>query len=221
MKLALLAAGAAGASALFAAPVELPGYEAGDAFVFSDGRVERVVDAGSEQVVWEGLNGPSYARSRNFIVPVLAWRSGRGTGRREVRGTPDELWPISASRSVRFRVITETRASPEAPAKRSVSLWVCKSGAARSLTVQAGTFDTIPVICDRYSSTTMRLTERREWDYAPEVRHYVRRSSLNYLRGTKSRVELVAALTGPAANRARLTALSRQTRSERAKKIER
>lgn len=216
MRLALLAIAAAAATAASAQPAstsELPDYETGDAFVFSDGRVERVVAVKDDEVIWAGLNGPSYARSRNFIIPVLAWRSWRGTGRREVRGTPDELWPIDGSQSVRFRVITETRADPEASPRRSVSLWVCKSGKARSLTMPAGTFNAIQVICDRYSSTTMRLMERREWDYAPEVGHYVRRSTLNYLRGTKSRTELVAALTGPAANRARLAALSRQARS--------
>lgn len=208
----MLALVAAAATALLAAPAELPAYEPGDAFVFSDGRVERVVAVDADRVTWAGLSGPSYTRSRNFIVPVAEWRSGRGSGRREVRGSPDAIWPIAGSRSVRFRVITETRADPAASPVRSASLWVCQSGKARSLTVPAGSFDAIPVTCDRYSSTTMRLVERREWDYAPEVNHYIRRSSLNYLRGTRSRIELVAALTGPAANRARLAAIAKEAR---------
>jgi hypothetical protein len=36
--------------------------------------------------------------------------------------------------------------------------------------------------------------------------------SINYLRGTSRNVELVAALSGPAASKARLTALSRKAR---------
>lgn len=208
---ALLLAGAGAATALLLpAPAHLPHYESGDAFVFSDGRVERVVKSSGDTVIWAGLSGPPYTRSRNFIVPVLAWRSGRGTGSREAHGNPDALWPMVRPRSVRFRVVSETRASPGASLRRSIALWVCKSDEPRSFTVRAGTFDAVPVVCDRYSATTMRLIERREWDYAPELGHYIRRVSINYLRGSKREVELVAALSGPAASTARLSALSRQ-----------
>jgi hypothetical protein len=194
-------------------PVPLPDYAPGDAFVFSDGRVERVVAVNDRHVTWAGLSGPSYRRSRNFIVPVLQWRQGRATGEREVRGNPDALWPLDRPKSGRFRVVTEVKANPQASARRSVSLWVCKASKARSFTVQAGTYNAIPVVCDRYSPTTMRLIERREWDYAPDLGHYVRRVSVNYLRGTNRSVELVAALSGPAATKARLAALSKKARA--------
>jgi hypothetical protein len=206
---ALLAA----AAIALPAPVALPHYAPGDAFVFSDGRVERVVKAHGDRMTWAGLSGSSYNRSRNFIVPVLQWRSGRGSGTREVRGNPDALWPIGKGKSARFRVITETRANPQASKVRSVSLWVCKAGKPKIFTVPAGTYDTIPVKCDRYSPTTMRLLEQREWDYAPELGHYVRRVTVNYLRGTSRKVELVAALSGPAASKARLTALARNAQA--------
>lgn len=206
--LALLTA----AAAILPGSVALPAYQPGDAFVFSDGRVERFIAAEGERMTWAGLSGASYRRSRNFIVPVLQWRSGRGTGKREVRGDPDALYPFGKAKSARFRVITETRANPQAAARRSVSLWVCSTAKPKTFTVPAGTYSTIPVKCDRYSPTTMRLIERREWDYAPELGHYVRRVAVNYLRGTSREVELVAALSGPAANKARLTALARNAR---------
>lgn len=205
--LALLAA-----AATLPGPVALPQYERGDAFVFSDGRVERVVADDGARMTWSGLSGASYKRSRNFIVPVLQWRSGRASGLREVRGNPDALWPIEKSKSARFRVITETRATPQASTKRSVSLWVCKTAKPRVFTVPVGQYSAVPVLCDRYSPTTMRLLERREWDYAPELGHYIRRVTINYLRGTTRTIELVAALSGPAANKARLTALARSAR---------
>lgn len=192
--------------------IGLPRYNPGDAFVYSDGRVEQVVAEDGQNVTWIGLRGSSYKRSRNFIVPILEWQNGRGLGSRKVRGDPDALWPISRQRSARFRVITETRANPQASAKRSVSLWVCKTSQPRMFNVRAGAFSAIPVLCDRYSSTTMRLIERREWDYSPEIGHYIRRAQINYLRGTNSSVELVATLSGPAATKARLTALSRRAR---------
>ena len=58
----------------------------------------------------------------------------------------------------------------------------------------------------------MRLLEQREWDYAPELGHYIRRVTVNYLRGTTRKVELVAALSGPAASKPRLIALARAAR---------
>lgn len=203
---------AVAAAAAFAAPVPLPDYEPGDAFVFSDGRVERVINAEGARMTWAGLGGTSYQRSRNFVVPVLEWRNGRSTGRREVHGKPDALWPIGKGKSARFRVVTETKANAQSPVRRSVSLWVCKADKLKAYTVKAGTFETIPVKCDRYSPTTKRLLEQREWDYAPELGHYVRRVTVNYLRGTTRTVELVAALSGPAASKARLTALARAAR---------
>ncbi len=206
------AAATAAAAAVVAAPVALPDYEPGDAFVFSDGRVERVVGVKDGRMTWAGLAGASYERSRNFIVPVLQWRSGRASGRREVIGNPDALWPIGSGKSARFRVVTETRANARATPTRSVSLWACKAGKPKTFAVRAGTYEAIPVKCDRYSPTTMRLIEQREWDYAPELGHYVRRVTVNYLTGTTRRVELVAALAGPAASKARLAALSRAAR---------
>jgi hypothetical protein len=59
----------------------------------------------------------------------------------------------------------------------------------------------------------MRLLEQREWDYAPELGHYVRRVTVNYLRGTTRTVELVAALSGPAASKSRIAALAREARA--------
>lgn len=206
--------GALASALMLAAPVALPAYQPGDAFVFSDGRVERVRGRRNERVIWSGLSGQPYQRSRNFIVPVLDWRSGRSTGRREVRGNPDALWPIDRPKSVRFRVVTETRATPQSASKRSVSLWVCKTSKPRPVIVAAGSFDAIPVVCDRYSTTTMRLVERREWDYAPEIGHYVKRSTLNYLRGTRTSLDLVATLSGPGATRARIKALSQDARRQ-------
>ncbi len=209
MKLALIAAATA---AVLPTRVAMPQYAPGDSYVYSDGRVERVVATKGNSLTWAGLSGPAYTRSPNFIIPVLQWRSGRGSGSREVRGDPDALWPIGSGKSARFRVITETRTNPQAAKKRSVSLWECKTSKLKRFTVPAGTYDAIPVKCDRYSPTTMRLLEQREWDYAPELGHYVRRVTVNYLRGTTRAVELAAALSGPAATKARLTALSRSAR---------
>ena len=200
------------ALALGASPVALPVYQSGDSFVFSDGRVERVVGVEGERVTWAGLNGPHYVRSRNFVVPVLEWRSGRGVGQRSYSGTPDSLWQGERPTSVRFRVIAQTRSRPQAGWHRSATLWTCRRLRPAEVILPIGRFRTIPFACDRYSATSMRLIERLEWDYAPDVGHYVRRSTIDYFRGTRRTITLTATLSGPAATRRRLAALSRAAR---------
>ncbi|NJS13577.1 MAG: hypothetical protein HC788_01930 [Sphingopyxis sp.] len=192
----------------------MPRYRATDAFVFSDGRVERVVKVRGDRITWAGLTGASYDRSRNFIVPVLGWRAGKGIGKRKVVGTPQQLWPLDKPRSVRFRVVAETRSKPTEGWRRTATLWTCKSLKPRKVTIKLGTYDTVPFSCDRYSATTMRLIERLEWDYAPALHHYVQRSAVDYYRGTRTTIKLVAALSGPAANRKRLAAIAREARLE-------
>ncbi len=63
----------------------------------------------------------------------------------------------------------------------------------------------------------MRLIERLEWDYAPDLNHYVKRSSIDNFRATRTNIELVAAISGPAANRRRLAAI---VRAERQKQLQ-
>lgn len=200
------------ALALGSSAVALPTYQGGDAFVFSDGRVERVVSVAGDRVTWAGLSGPHYVRSRNFVVPVLEWRSGRGVGRRSYSGEPDSLWHAERPNSLRFRVIAQTRSRPQAGWNRSATMWTCRRLRPGEVTLPIGRFQTIPFACDRYSATSMRLIERLEWDYAPEIGHYVRRSTVDYFRGTRRTITLAATLSGPTATRRRLAALSRAAR---------
>lgn len=204
---------AALATAMPATP--LPRYEVNDAFVYTDGRVERVRSVKGAKVVWSGLNNQRYTRSRNFIVPVLKWRAGRGSGERRIVGNHDKLWPLDGSKRARFRAIAETKLKAQSRPRRAMTFWTCGSDDMRESTVPAGTFHVVPVRCERYSATTMRLIERIEWEFAPDVGHYVKRSDTDYLRGTKRNISLYAALKGPAAEKRRLAALSKAARQSK------
>lgn len=215
MSAALLALAAVGGSISGAATsVELPRYRVNDAFVFSDGRVERVVKVSRKQVTWTGLTGSPYVRSPNFVLPVESWSVRKGLGRRQFFGTADALWPVTKPRTVRFRVVSETKPKPKSPWQREVSMWTCQSLKPKVVRIALGDFNTIPFQCDRYSATNMRPLERLEWDYAPEIGHYVRRSSIQYLRGTRRTIDLVAMISGPSATRRRLQALSKSARQK-------
>jgi hypothetical protein len=200
------------AGAAIPASVALPSYNVSDAFVYSDGRVERVKAIRGNRITWAGLNNVGYTRSRNFYTPILNWRFGKGTGRREIVGEADALWPLTKPKTVRFRSVAYTKPKPNSGTRRGMTLWTCSSKKPSTIQTPLGAFETVPIICERYSATTMRLIERIEWNYAPSLGHYVRRSSVDYYRGTRSTILLTAALSGPAASLRRLTALSRAAR---------
>ena len=213
MLVALIAMTTAGTA--IPASIPLPRYNVSDAFVYSDGRVERVKAIRGTRIIWAGLNNVGYTRSRNFYTPILTWRFGKGTGRREIVGEANALWPLAKPKTVRFRAVAYTKPKPTAGTRRAMTLWTCSSKKPQMTQTPLGPFATIPIVCDRYSATSMRLIERIEWDYSPDLRHYVRRSSVDYYRGTRSTILLTAALTGPAANTRRLAALSRMARERR------
>jgi hypothetical protein len=187
---------------------ELPTYSPGDAFVYSDGRVEQVQAIDGDVVTWIGLQGDPYRRPRNFVLPVLGWRFNQGEGRRSVTGHPEALWPLAAGNTARFSVITEFRRDPASPWERSLALWTCKTGPWHEIEVPAGRFPVLSIACDRFSSWNMRLQERVTSDYAPDVGHYIRRTTIDYLAARTTTIALTGELHGAAATHARLVALS-------------
>ena len=191
-----------------------PNYAVGDAFVWSNGRVEKVRSLEGDQIVWSGLTGRPWRRSINFVAPIPEWRFEGRVGRRTVMGDIAALWPLRPGRSVQFRVVSESRPQSGPPDRwdRSVALWTCQVGAARTVTVEAGAFSAIPIICDRFSPTVMRPVERMVWDFSPDVGHFIRRVTTNYRDGRQTTVKLVAALHGPAATDDRLDSLARPYR---------
>jgi hypothetical protein len=197
------------AAAIVAMPPAVPALMPGDAFVYSDGHVEQVRARKGGEIEWGGLSKRSYVRPVNPVLPITAWTSGRGEGRRSIIGTPDDLWPIGNRRSTHFRVVTEVRQRNSENWIRDVEHWTCRVGGTGMVQVQAGSFQATHISCDRHSPTTMRLLERHEWEYAPELGHHVRRSWIDYARASRRSIELVAALSGPAAQPERLRSLAR------------
>lgn len=195
---------------LAAASAQLPDYQVGDAFVFSDGRVEQVRRIEGDTVLWSGLGKNRYWRSRNPITPILAWKVAEAEGKRTVSAAADDLWPLAPGKSVRFRAVTEIRKGRKT--RRSVAFWKCATGVAGTVTVPAGTFEAWPIQCDRYSSASMRLAERVSWDWSTELGHYVRRRVTRYSNGATSEIVLEAALPAEIATIQRLKALSERVK---------
>jgi hypothetical protein len=189
----------------------IPRYEQGQAFIFDNGRVERVDGVDGDRITWAARSGRTYVRDANPIVPILEWSYRGQDGTRRIMGDPDRLWPLSAGRSVQFRAVNETRDRNDRM-RRSVHLWQCSVRAAQDIHVPAGRFEAFPIVCDRYSASSMRVIERLTWHYAPDVGHYVRREARNMSDGVRETYALYAALPPRASNPIRLEALARQAR---------
>lgn len=192
---------------------QLTPLEPRDAFVFSDGHIEQVRSIKDGTVEWGGLSSRSYWRPRAPFLPITVWTSRAGEGRRTIIGHPEQMWPLGAGRATHFRVVMETRRKGREDWVRNVEQWNCKSGRLRNVKVRAGVFKAARIACDRFSPHNMKLIERIEWEFAPNIGHYVRRARINYARADKRSVELVSALHGPAATPARLKALARAARN--------
>jgi len=215
----MIAAALAAVAAVTAAPhaganpsqgAELPTYAVGDAFVYSDGRVEQVSRIDGDMISWQGLQGGAYQRNRNFVTPPSSWRMAQGEGRRRPSQRASGLWPLTPGRSVRFNVINETRRADDRPWERALSLWTCKVGPRHDTTTPAGSFQVLTIGCQLYSPVNMRLLESVAWDYAPDVGHYVRRTNVDFLAARTASIVLTSALHGRAATRERLVALAAQ-----------
>ncbi len=182
-----------------------PVYEAGDRFYYSDGSSETVLSLESGRVVWESSDGTRRTAPWNFILPSFAWFGEHGSGSAEAEAPADLLWPLKPGAEARFSISTTTMASSARP-EETFELWHCKVRSAVRITVPAGSFDTIPIICDafRQPSGPKRTVA---WNYAPAIGHFIRRLE-NMGDGQQKPVELVAVELGgrdwPAAARAGL-----------------
>jgi hypothetical protein len=173
-------------------------------FVFDDGRVERLVEDRGETQVWATRRGREYVRSRNFTIPILEWDVSGVKGTRTVSGKPDKLWPPREGAASRFRVVTDI-VPREGARSRSLQYWSCKAGRKRMETFAFAEIEVLPVNCERYTPSSMKLVERRGWLWSDEVGHYVERSSIKYTTGEKETVRLCAKIPGRTATDDRIT----------------
>ncbi len=200
--LAFFIAGAASVPARSPTPASLP--EIGTTFVFSDGRVERVVGHDASSTRWASRRGGEYVRPHNVALPILEWEVGGRQGVRRVYGEQAGFWPPVPGQRDRFRVVTEV--TGDKGVERTIQLWTCAAGAIRSVATPSGPFEAMPITCDRFSTSNMTLIERRIWFWSAEIGHYVRRDFQDLGDGTLERIVLCEALPPRNANRIRIDA---------------
>jgi peptidoglycan hydrolase-like protein with peptidoglycan-binding domain len=175
----------------------LPVYAPGDTFVYSDGRSETVTEIDGERVHWRSNDGTVLTAYRNFILPAIRRDTDLISEQTTVDVGPGALWPLKAGREVSFTANTEvTHKTRSSPRGGSAARWHCLVEAPRTVSVAAGTFEALRVVC-RTSTPSAQGPTERVWYYAPRIRHYLRRqerfeSPGSETPGSETDVELVA-----------------------------
>ena len=170
----------------------LPEYRTGSTFVYSDGRAETVVGTAGEKVHWRSQSGAAFTSYRNFALPWAQWTSDAGSGRRTLNVRPSALWPLKVGKEISFSAQTVVDPStPPRETSETIEAWRCRVEGKERISVVAGSFDTIKVVCERtLAESQPRLT--RVWYYAPQVGHYVRFNDIYDAMELDRHVELVA-----------------------------
>jgi surface antigen len=170
----------------------LPLYTAGDTFIYSDGRTDTVIDVDGDRVQWQSNDGTVVTAHRDFAFPALHRETDLLSEQTTVDIGPGALWPLEAGREVVFNAKTKVthKASPNTRSAFA-SQWHCLVEPPKSVSVAAGTFDALRVVC-RSSPPSSQGPSERVWYYAPRIRHYVRREERFESPASVSQVDLVA-----------------------------
>lgn len=172
-----------------------PFYEIGDAYVYTDGRIETVSRVGPEQTIWETSDGSAYTAYRNFILPPISWKSGSSKGENEIQSATGHNWPPANAGEVHFSVRSSvTEESLDEPRLWDAK-WRCVSGGKVKVEATAGLYDAIVIECER-ANPDPGTWKKRTWYFVPKVGHYVRRNDLIHGTGRKKTVDLVAIRPG-------------------------
>jgi hypothetical protein len=170
----------------------LPLYAVGDTFIYSDGRTETVTGIDGDRVQWQSNDGTVISAYRDFVLPAIHRETDLLSERTTVDGEPGVLWPLTAGREVSFAAKTEIMHKVSSSARSEVTTqWHCLVEPLQAVSVAAGTFDALRVVC-RTSMPYPNGPSERAWYYAPRIRHFVRRDERFESPDSESQVELVA-----------------------------
>ena len=144
-----------------------PLYNPGDAYIWSNGRVETVIRVAGSKLFWRVDNGVRFTADRNFLVPPSSWAGPAGGGESDAHLGAGKFWPLKTSSPVTFEVDENGQ----------LQSWHCRATGTEHMVVPAGQFDVATLTCDRNRAPPGEWV-RRIWYYAPAVRHYVARTDV-------------------------------------------
>ncbi len=187
-----------------AGSIDLPNYQSGTTFVYSDGSWETVAGVSDQLVAWQDHSGKVYRRSPDFTFRSQSWKTGTRQGRRQFVPRRDSLfqkstslWPLKTGNKSSFSEVV-TSGNIGEPEKSYRVNWSCEVTGTEQVLVMAGEFDTWKIACKRYnnfqSPIRAKVREIKTWNFAPAIGHYVL-TERQYPGGKAARrLELLAVL---------------------------
>ena len=143
-----------------------PTYEAGDAYVYTDGQIETVVSVDELRVEWKNAAGSRWSSALDFPLPSSETDHGAIIMHRPL------AWPLKVGATATYSVTAAT-ANPGDPGREESELWRCIVDSRQRTAVAAGTFDTYKIVCRRPTGASGTV-HARSWYYAPAIGTYVR-----------------------------------------------
>jgi surface antigen len=174
----------------YMAPAQMPTFQSGDKFYFTNGRTEQVVDVQGEQVTWLVNRKRKMVTYRNFVIPYAYYEMTTREIFTKSQVSTHALWPLSQGMQERFSTDGATQVFASGQTSDYRQMWDCAVDGTERVRVLAGTFDTFRVTCKRYS-TTGKWWQTRTWFYAPEISAPVLRHD-HYRTSGESKLELTA-----------------------------
>lgn len=153
--------------------VEEPYYEAGDNFIYSTGRVETAVRVTGNLIHWVANDGKRYTAVSNFVVPPVKVETRAGEVESVVDSASTVRWPPGQPEPILFKALPKDRLASRQLYESWSGEWTCGTQGQSTLSVPAGRFDVIKIVCER-TPPAVDEWRRRVWYYAPDIRHYVR-----------------------------------------------
>ena len=147
-------------------------YGLGDNFVFSDGYTETVIAIAPNEVTWAlGPSPTSVVRSVNFFDPTIRWKLDGMSYKFEQASRTGALWPMreGLEQMLSGQLTVDHRNGSQSFDQK----WTCGVSHSERIHLKLGSFDTFAVDCMRQSDSGAHW-QRRRFNYAPAIGHYVR-----------------------------------------------
>ena len=174
----------------------LAAYVQGSEYVYQNGEVDRVESVKPDEIKWRRSDSEYLIGAPNFLLPAKYWETSEMRGKAILTGGDKNLWPSQENETKSFQVVkTVIDRADENKMTRTEERWSCANEGRRRLTVPAGTFETVRLVCTR-DEEGGNTSARRVWDYAPAIRHYVRLDEFTRDEPNARRRELVAIRPG-------------------------
>lgn len=186
-------------------PASRPKLGRGDTFIYGATTVRKVSASKADSLEWTTQRNELQRGSRDFFAPFQLYETPVSRVDSSLRGDPGGLWPLQVGNKVSFEETRRVTWKKTGHSRTQQLRWECEVVDMRMSYVPAGDFATYHVTCRSYYPGFFLPVQVINWDYAPSVGHYVRRS---WIDGRRQReMKLSAALPGKAATPARVAAV--------------